>query len=497
MLIAVTSDTKVDVQLQVAVTGAVSSEQLQADLGPMKLFEFKVSQPFMAGPIPGWITYGLWLFLKGDIQFEGPGSFKVGMKGTAHTKVGAEWDQVWTPIYEESQSLEAIPPEVELGASMVVRAGPRLEFGIMPYDVAGSKVYFYPHFKASFSPDWQGENILSKILWEVSGVFEAGVSFLVQLFDWNIAKYEQKLVYAEWPLADGEICLLPGGDCECVPDCVGLECGDGGCPEQPSACGTCHAGEACKDGHCFGSSCWPECGGEVHIPASTFMMGCNVAVDDDCDADEYPYHEVYLDAYYIDKTEVTQAAYKECVDTGVCDTPDCDWSPSETPARPVRCIDWSDAKTYCEWAGKRLPTEAEWEKAARGTDGRKYPWGNAAVTGNRASFCDLNCLAYWADPSVDDGYELTAPVCSYPDGNSPYGACDMAGNLYEWTADWYDSHYYESSPADNPKGPNDGSYRVRRGGGFMNHADTLRVSNRSGGPCCALGDTGVRCAASE
>ena len=219
----------------------------------------------------------------------------------------------------------------------------------------------------------------------------------------------------------------------------------------------------------------------VVIPEGSFMMGCNEAVDDDCLSDEYPYHEVFLDGYYIDRTEVTQEAFKDCVDTGVCNMPDCNWDPSGTPDHPVVCIDWYDAKTYCEWAGKRLPTEAEWEKAARGTDGRKYPWGNESPT------CDLvvgdNCT------------EDVQSVCSRsPVGDSPYGLCDMTGNVWEWVADWYDSDYYETSPTDNPQGPISGYSWVERGGSFdaSGGVGMLRTSGRGYGTYAALG-VGFRC----
>ena len=283
-------------------------------------------------------------------------------------------------------------------------------------------------------------------------------------------------------------CVQGGPDCPTDKDCSGLECGaDPVCGES---CGTCGGAENCQAGKCTGGSCWPDCGEEVLIPAGKFWMGCNEAVDDDCHSGEYPYHEVYLDAYYIDVTEVTQAAFKECVDAGVCDTPENEWAPAGTPDHPVVGIDWFDAKAYCEWAGKRLPTEAEWEKAARGTDGRKYPWGNEEPT------CDL---------AVKSGCPGDAqPVCSVsPAGDSPYGLCDMAGNVWEWVADWYDHDYYENSPANNPTGPNSGSGRVIRGGSFVDFYDYgvvyyLRVSNRGyDDPSDDSYPLGCRCARPE
>jgi len=282
---------------------------------------------------------------------------------------------------------------------------------------------------------------------------------------------------------------------ECVPDCSGLECGaDPVCGES---CGTCGGGETCQGGQCTSGSCWPNCGDEVLIPASSFWMGCNEAVDD-CYSDEYPYHEVYLDAYYIDRTEVTAAAYESCVTAGGCTAPagSGSYSTYQKPGmegHPVNYVTWFQAESYCAWAGKRLPTEAEWEKAARGTDGRKYPWGNEAAT------CDY---AVMYDGGNGCGTGETWDVCSKsPAGDSPYGLCDMAGNVWEWVADWYDSDYYATSPANNPTGPNSGSGRVKRGGsfgGFGDVGDFLRVSNRGyGDPSYSVYDYGFRCARSE
>lgn len=192
-----------------------------------------------------------------------------------------------------------------------------------------------------------------------------------------------------------------------------------------------------------------------YVPAGEFTMG-----SDKGDSNEKPVHSVYLDAFWIDQTEVTSAMYSKCVRDTACNPP----SQSKSATRqsyygnpdfndyPVVYVSWDDANAYCAWATRRLPTEAEWEKAARGTDSRNYPWGNSAPTSKL-----LNYNKYIGD---------TTKTGSYPDGASLYGAFDMAGNVSEWVADLYRELYYASSPRSNPPGPNQGSARVVRGGSF-------------------------------
>ena len=212
----------------------------------------------------------------------------------------------------------------------------------------------------------------------------------------------------------------------------------------------------------------------VLVPQGFFWMGCNSAVDDECSGPEYPYHEVYLDSFLIDRTEVTAVDYEACVQAGACT-----YSGSTTGSyrtynnnrdnHPINYVNHTEAKTYCEAQGKRLPTEAEWEKAARGTDGRKYPWGNSPAVS-----CDYAVMG--SCPGE------TQPVGSKPLGVSPYGAHDMIGNLWEWTADWYDAGYYGETPAEgwvNPEGPDSGVSRVLRGGSWYDgNSVNLRASFR-------------------
>lgn len=206
-----------------------------------------------------------------------------------------------------------------------------------------------------------------------------------------------------------------------------------------------------------------EPGEMVTVPAGDFLMGCNEDVDDDCSDDERPLHTVTLSEFEIDVTEVTQDQYAACVSAGDCPEPECDWNCERTDY-PASCLTFAAANSYCEWAGKRLPTEAEWEKAARGEDGAKYPWGNDEPD------CEL--------ANMGGCGEAAAPVGSVPDGASPYGVLDMAGNMVEYVSDWYSPTYYETSPTTDPQGPESGTRFGGRGGGFRSDAEYQRASKR-------------------
>ncbi|MEE3257589.1 MAG: SUMF1/EgtB/PvdO family nonheme iron enzyme, partial [Candidatus Latescibacterota bacterium] len=183
----------------------------------------------------------------------------------------------------------------------------------------------------------------------------------------------------------------------------------------------------------------------VLVPEGAFVMGWDAG-----EPDERPPHVVFLDAFHIDQFEVTVGQYRVCVEAGACEdpiyAPSCNWDGFAGDTHPINCMNRQNALDYCTWAGLRLPTEAEWEKAARGTDGRIYPWGYELV-GDEANF------------RVGAG-TATEPVGNHPSGVSPYGVHDMGGNVWEWVADWYAEGYYARSPRERPTGPGQGEFGV-------------------------------------
>jgi formylglycine-generating enzyme required for sulfatase activity len=210
------------------------------------------------------------------------------------------------------------------------------------------------------------------------------------------------------------------------------------------------------------------------VPQGEFSMGSNERISNSYDV--LPKHSVTLDAFWVDQTEVTNQQYALCVADGTCKLPTNVKSPTRSSYYgdpkfsyyPVIYVDWAMAKTYCEWAGRRLPTEAEWEKAARGEQAFIYPWGNDVPNDTLLNF----------NSSTRD----TTEVGKYPDGKSVYGAYDMAGNVWEWVGDWYSENYYQSSPSSNPAGPASGDFggRVLRGGSWYFEDGSLRSIFRFG-----------------
>lgn len=249
----------------------------------------------------------------------------------------------------------------------------------------------------------------------------------------------------------------------------------------------------------------------VYVPAGEFLMGSPEGVGYDY---EHPQQTVFLDAYWIDQTEVTNAMFAKFVkETGYITqaekdgqaniddigkfalTEGANWAHPMGPDSniegrdqyPVEHISWNDAQAYCEWAGRTLPTESQWEKAARGSDGRSYPWGNTPPNGQDANTNDSNYGSAQSDLSIDDGYQFTAPVGSYPDGASPFGALDMAGNVFEWVKDGSDTAYAVNWTTSD--------HSVIRGGSYANSEDTVRAALRVEIPATVT-DPGIgfRCA---
>jgi sulfatase modifying factor 1 len=261
----------------------------------------------------------------------------------------------------------------------------------------------------------------------------------------------------------------------------------------------------------------------VLVPQGEFFMGSPAGTESF--DDEHPFRKVFLSAFWIDRYEVSNGAYERFVHETGHRMPE-NMNPAATlwehgapiagiADHPVINIGWDDAVQYCRWAGKRLPTEAEWEKAARGTDGRRYPWGN------EWDLMKANSASYWGGRTIDDfessaswdafwikgegakiskekgikGEVLTTPVGSFPESVSPYGLYDMAGNVAEWVQDWYNPNYYKEAPLSDPQGPLRGAIKAMRGGSWLKPAISLRTSDRDWGLMDSHpSGTGFRCA---
>ena len=243
----------------------------------------------------------------------------------------------------------------------------------------------------------------------------------------------------------------------------------------------------------------------AHIPAGPFIMG-----SDDGEADEAPMHEVYLDSFWMDVTEITNEMYGLCVEEGSCKLPRQTGSYTQASyfgdpkfaEYPVVYVDWSMANAYCQWAGAHLPSEAQWEKAASGGDDRLFPWGDDwdVDQHKRLNFADGKNPETTSDVTLNDGFRENAPVGSFSAGKSPYGIYDLAGNVWEWVADWYDPAYYSSSPTNNPQGPagptSEITMRALRGGSWVAANEIVfHTSNRNGvDPTRSSESLGFRCA---
>jgi formylglycine-generating enzyme required for sulfatase activity len=240
----------------------------------------------------------------------------------------------------------------------------------------------------------------------------------------------------------------------------------------------------------------------INIEETTFTMG------DAFITNSSPPHRVKVSAFLIDRYEVTNAQWQTCVEEGGCTPPAKLTDVADRPyynsvkyaQHPVIYVTWYQADAYCKWRGARLPTEAEWELAARWNPAQeavtRYPWG-AEWDGTRANHCDASCFfEALARFNVDDGYPTTSPVNSFESGKSHFGVYNMSGNVAEWTADWFDEDYYSYSPTENPQGPATGTFRVARGGAWgvgdpllLQAAVRTRYQPETFGP-----GVGVRCA---
>ncbi len=274
-------------------------------------------------------------------------------------------------------------------------------------------------------------------------------------------------------------------DFVCELACVGMICGD----DHGFDCGKCDKENYCFNHHCFEKP-KPK---TIEIPEGFFFMGCNEFSDKYCREDEKPGHLIFLSKYKIMENEVTVEDFEKCIDSGVCSLEKhdfninkynyfCNIGSKKSKKQPANCVSWNGAKKYCKWIGGDLPTEAQWEKSARGgceffgdceKDARIFPWGNM----------NASCLfAVMKEPDKlpGCGTKGTFEVKSKDLGKSLYGLYDMSGNVWEWCKDWYSSDFYNNSPQENPQGPKTGTKKILKGGSCNFGAETLRISYRYG-----------------
>ena len=435
--------------------------------------------PFSVGPVVIVPTLELVLGANGELRAQ----VSVGVSGKMSVSAGAVHEGgSWTPYSDFTSEWDFQPPTLSATARAKVYVGPRVS--LMIYGVAGpyAQVDGYLELEANVSQDpW----------WELYVGIEAFVGVEGEILGYELFNYQSgDLVEYRKLLAQAE--GEPSADCPADQNCTGMECGaDPVCGES---CGTCTDGKTCSaGGQCTaGTVCTGEdCSEWIALPGGTYQMGSN-----DGDGDEKPVHSVTLSGFKMARTETTVAQYGACVTAGGCTVAEtggmCNRDVTGKENDPINCVDWNQSKAYCEWAGARLCTEAEWEYAARsGGKSQVYPWGSEDATCQYAVMNDSGAGGYGC------GTGGTMPVCSKAAGNSEQGICDLAGNVWEWVADWYDD--YPSDPQTDPTGPASGSSRVLRGGSWYSvSAVFLRASSRgSVDPDDDNDNLGLRCCRSS
>lgn len=522
--LAETTDLKFKAETELA------SLQASYRLGELHIAQFTV----MEGPIPLVFSLDMPIYLKAD------GSVSVGvttsatqsatLKAGLHYQAGA-----WTPIQNIANQFSYVPPQ--LSAGMELKGYISAPLTLKLYGIPGPYGEISPYLKLT-------ADTASDPWWTLKAGIDVNIGFNLGVFGGSKTDHSDRIIEYEKVLSEPPAQPSPANnegsanisstlswtmnaiDKDNLVYDVYLEAGNPEPSVQIASSQTdtiLNPGELQKDttyywqviarnslGLRMIGPVWSFTtddgtiipGQMVYIPAGTFQMGCNPNKNGvfGCPDDELPQHNVYLDAYYMDKYEVTNEQYRQCVAAGVCFLRQNDTMNHKNYATdpaysnyPVIAVSWSDARTYCTWAGKRLPTEAEWEKAARGPAASVFPWGDETPD------CTYSNLAEYNQNNYPYCVEDTVPIGSYAKDVSAYGVVDMAGNVSEFVNDWYQPDYYSYSPLVNPQGPEDTGYLDRgiRGGSWAKSSGCGRNSTRH----CYISatewsSTGFRCAAS-